>query len=108
MPLRSTILKVICPYCEKVAKEASHYMAGANKIITYECGHTVTENYLGATSTIDEELSNFVSSDGRKLYPFQITTVKNVLELANGRALINHEMGLGKTVIDFATLKTNF
>ena len=58
----------------------------------------------GASELNDEELINKMRIDlskhfpeGRELYPFQYVGVR-FIELANGRALIGDDMGIGKTI----------
>jgi len=110
MPIKkskTTIIKKICIHCNKPAIEESHSNQSSYRIVKLQCGHSLIEDLVEVnTDETDKRLKEFKSSDGRKLYPFQIDTVKKILE-ANGRVLINHEMGLGKTVIDFATLALN-
>lgn len=99
MPL-SLILKKECPTCGKVIVEKSRLKLGNSTLISTECGHMVSEEFLS-----EADYSTITSEDGHyKLMPFQVETIKQ-LEAANGRALIAHEQGLGKTVIVDAFLK---
>lgn len=91
MPI-SQIIKENCKECGKLAVEKSRIQFGSSKLITLECGHVVTEDVIKSA-----DYSSIVSSDGRKLMPFQIEGVK-FLEQANGKALLADEQGLGKTV----------
>lgn len=113
---RNTVIKKLCPYCNKVAEEDTSTIFGNTKLIKYKCGHSVSVNLLDKTSnveegTLEERLTNIESfragTNGIKLKPrpFQVKTAIDVITTANGRALINHEMGLGKTVIDLIILK---
>lgn len=112
---RNTVIKKTCTYCNKPAEEVSSHRAGNTIIIKYKCGHSVSYSSLSVKSndemTLEERLTNTESIraglNGKKLkpYPFQVRTALDVIETANGRALINHEMGLGKTVIDLIILK---
>lgn len=98
MPL-STIIKKECSVCGKVAVEKDRIEFGDYKLITLICGHTTTEDVLGIS-----DYNSIISSDGRKLMPFQIEGVK-FAELSNARCLIGDEQGLGKTVQACALLK---
>src|SRR5258706_6934895 len=112
---RNTVIKKTCTYCNKPAEEVKVSRIGNSIITKYKCGHSVSVNALAPKSegekTLEERLTDTESIrpglNGQKLkpYPFQVKTAKDVIELSNGRALINHEMGLGKTVIDLIILK---
>lgn len=95
----SQILKKTCEACGKIAVEKSRISFGTSKLITLECGHVTTEEVI-----ISADYSSIVSSDGRKLMPYQIDGVK-FLESAGGRAILSDEQGLGKTVQALALLK---
>lgn len=95
----STILKLKCKVCGKLAVEASRINFGDTKLITLECGHLTTEDVIVGTDY--ESITNSVND---RLMPFQIDGVKFV-EQANCRALIADEQGLGKTVQALAILK---
>lgn len=98
MPL-SQIIKQQCKVCGAVAKEKSRIDFGDSKLITLECGHLVTEEIIAGA-----DYSSIVSSDGRKLMPYQVTGVQ-FLEKANGKALLADEQGLGKMVQSAAFIK---
>lgn len=95
----SSILKKTCPECKKIAVEKSFVSLGQTKLITLECGHVITEQALSANNKLE-----IVSSDGRKLMPYQLDGVK-FAEDANARCLIADEQGLGKTVQAAALMK---
>jgi SNF2 family DNA or RNA helicase len=105
----STIIKQTCPAidketgkpCGKIAVELVRVPLGNDFLITLECGHLVTEGRLGSA---DDTYTNIVSSDGKRLMPYQIEGVKRI-EAANARAILADMQGLGKTVQALALLK---
>lgn len=101
MPL-STIVKTQCKQCNKTAIEKSRVEFSGYKLITLECGHVTTEEVLGTT-----DYASITNDKNDKLMPFQIETIK-FAEASNGRCLIAHEQGLGKTVIANALLKLHW
>ena len=98
MPL-SSIVKRRCEVCDKIAVEVSRLDLGTSKLISLECGHCYTENVIGPS-----EYSAVVSTDNKRLMPFQIEGIK-FIENSNCRALIADEQGLGKTVTACGLLK---
>jgi SWI/SNF-related matrix-associated actin-dependent regulator of chromatin subfamily A-like protein 1 len=105
----STIIKQTCPaidketgkVCGKIAVELTRVPLGNDFLITLECGHLVTEGRLGSA---DDLYTSIVSSDGKRLMPYQIEGVKRIEE-ANARAILADMQGLGKTVQALATIK---
>lgn len=105
----STIIKQTCPaidketgkVCGKIAVELVRVPLGNDFLITLECGHLVTEGRLGSP---DDMYTSIVSSDGKRLMPYQIEGVKRI-EAANARAILADMQGLGKTVQALALLK---
>lgn len=95
----SSIIKQTCKECNKVAVEKSRINFGTSKLITLECGHVTSEEVLQGA-----DYSSIISSDGRKLMPYQITGVQ-FLEQSDARAILADEQGLGKTVQALALLK---
>src|SRR5258706_525125 len=95
----SSIVKKTCAACGKIAVERSRINFGTSKLITLECGHLTHEEVL-----VSANYSSIVSSDGRKLMPYQIDGVK-FLEQADAKAILADEQGLGKTVQLSALLK---
>ena len=95
----SSIVRKNCTQCNKIAVEKSRVNLGSVKLITLECGHVTTEEIL-----TEADYSSIISSDGRKLMPYQIEGVK-FLENSDARALLADEQGLGKTVQALALLK---
>jgi SWI/SNF-related matrix-associated actin-dependent regulator 1 of chromatin subfamily A len=95
----STIIKKTCSECGKIAVEKSRINFGTSKIITLECGHVTHEDVIKSA-----DYNLIISSDGRKLMPYQIDGVK-FLENSDGRAILADEQGLGKTVQALALLK---
>lgn len=99
--MSSTVIKKKCPYCGKLAVQKSTITAGTKIYIALDCKHTIIRDTLAPP-----ELAELVSEDGRMLFDYQIKSVEFV-EKAGGNAIIAHEMGLGKTVIDIALLMRN-
>lgn len=99
----STIIKQICPSegCGKIAVELTRVKLGNSHLITLECGHLITE---GSLKSVNDTYESIISSDSRRLMPYQIDGVK-FLESAGGRAILADEQGLGKTVQALALLK---
>lgn len=97
----SQIVKQTCKVCGKVAEELTFVKLGDTKLITLKCGHMVTEQAMGKAILSYEDI---VSSDGRRLMPYQIDGVK-FMELANARMILGDQQGLGKTVQIAALLK---
>ena len=93
----SSIIKLTCSQCGKVAVEKSKINFGTSKLITLECGHVITENVM-TSSGIAHILNNAT------LWPYQVKGVE-FLERANGRALLADEQGLGKTIQVLALIK---
>lgn len=96
--MTSKIIKQACPYCNKVAVETKRTKVLDKIFVTLECGHTMIDAEIKA-STYDLE-----SADGRKLFDFQKEGIQ-FAEQASGRCLIADEMGLGKTVQALGFLK---
>lgn len=95
----SSIIRQKCAVCAKIAIEASRIQFGAVKLIKLECGHSVAEKSL-----TQSDYESIISSDGRKLMPYQIEGIR-FLENSDARALLADEQGLGKTVQALALLK---
>lgn len=84
-----------CPTCGKdPAEELKSFEYDGRKFITLDCYHIYVQKIIRAA-----DIQNIVSRIGHSPYPFQVKSVQ-FLETSGGRALIAHEMGLGKTVID--------
>lgn len=98
MPI-SQIIKQKCKVCGVLAVEESRIDFGSSKLITLKCGHLVTEEVIKSA-----DYDSIVSSDGRKLMPYQVEGVK-FLESSNGKALLADEQGLGKMVQSAAFIK---
>lgn len=96
------LIKLHCPNkkCNKIQKESSFTIAGNNKFIKLECGHTVVEPYIAPKEM------KVISFDQKELYPFQYEGVK-AAEKNNLRFLFADEMGLGKTPQVLGTLLRN-
>lgn len=83
-----------CKTCGKVADLSSEMNYGPLRIVTYRCGHSDT--IAGIAGQSDDTL-DIESLDGKRPFKYQIET-GHFLEKSNGRALIAHEMGVGKTI----------
>lgn len=90
----SLIHKKPCPECKKPFVEASRLF----DMSIGECGHIIPMDKLEGSSY------DITSSDGKELRPYQVDGIKFV-ELANVRALIADEQGLGKTVQGLGLIK---
>jgi SNF2 family DNA or RNA helicase len=88
-----------CPKCGVKAINKSTFTLQGKKYIELKCRHVIIEE-----EGKEEDYSDYQSSDGRRLYPFQVESC-HFLEKANFNGLVAHEMGLGKTVISLAVLK---
>jgi SNF2 family DNA or RNA helicase len=88
-------IALTCPTCGKSpVEELKSFEYDGRKFITLECMHVMVKKIIRAT-----DIAERTSRLGHKPYPFQVKSVQ-FLENSGGRALIAHEMGLGKTVID--------
>jgi SWI/SNF-related matrix-associated actin-dependent regulator of chromatin subfamily A-like protein 1 len=95
----SSIIKQTCKECGKIAIQKSMISFGKSKLITLECGHTITSTALASTN-----YDSIVSADGKNLLPYQIDGIR-FLENADARAILADEQGLGKTVQALGLLK---
>jgi len=95
----SSIVKKTCSECGKVAVEKGRINFGSSKLITLECGHVTHEEILQQA-----DYASIVSSDNRRLMPYQIDGVK-FLEQSDAKAILADEQGLGKTVQVAALIK---
>ena len=93
----SSIIKLTCDQCGKVAVEKSRISFGKSKLITLECGHVLNESVM--TSSGIAHILN-----GTTLWPYQVDGV-GFLEQAGARALLADEQGLGKTIQVLALIK---
>ncbi len=97
----TSIVRQICPTCQKIAVEESRLKLGKTLIIKLACGHILhSENISSSTSTYD----SIVFSDGCKPRPYQIDAVK-FAEESNVRCIIADEQGLGKTIESLSLLR---
>lgn len=93
----SSIIKLTCDQCGKIAVEKSRISFGSSKLITLECGHVVAEEVMSSAGAAH-------ILNGCTLWQYQVAGVQ-FLERANGRALIADEQGLGKTIMALALMK---
>src|SRR5215203_6207441 len=93
----SSIVRLTCDTCGKVAVEKSRVNLGNKRLVFLECGHMLTEGTM--TSWLIEDILN-----GTKLWKYQVEGVQ-FLERANARAVLADQQGLGKTIQALALLK---
>jgi len=87
----------VCSLCGKSWIEVDRFkIADTGYLVTLKCGHSEYEKIDRITIRNDTQIKAKYSSD--TLYDFQLRSVK-FLQESSGRALIAHEMGLGKTLI---------
>lgn len=91
----SSILKVECPTCKKIAVEESRFSIGSSKVVKLVCGHLIA--YDSAVAQSDEVYTSIKFSDGKSLRNYQIDCIK-FAEENNFNIIIADEQGLGKTV----------
>lgn len=84
----------LCKVCGVTAVVKSCTDLFGEKINKLECSHVAFGEIQSTSKTTIESI---VSTDGKKLMPFQVSGVK-FAEKANARCLIADEQGLGKTV----------
>lgn len=97
-----TRIKTICPTCNKQAEVENEFKVANLTFTKYKCGHSVT----GAPSVVSpfEAIKTERNRIGHIPFDFQATTV-SFLEEAGLRGIVNHEMGLGKTIIEALIIK---
>ena len=94
----SSIIKLTCDQCGKIAVEKSRMSFGTSKLITLECGHIITEDVMSSHGVAN------ILNGGTTLWDYQVKGVE-FLERANARALLADEQGLGKTIQVLALIK---
>lgn len=93
----SSIIKLTCSTCGKVAVEKSRVSFGNSKLISLECGHMLSEDVM-SSNNVAHILNN------AELRGYQVKGVE-FFEQANARALLADEQGLGKTPQTQALIK---
>lgn len=93
------ILKKICEYCNKKAKEITHETVGKNRIIHLECGHDVIEELIEL-----KDSKSLVFKDGRKPFPYQANIIDKSATQANHRYLNRSHTGTGKTIMSIGEI----
>ena len=86
----SSIIKLTCDQCGKIAVEKSRISFGTSKLVTLECGHVITEATM-SSSGVAHILNGTVLRD------YQVKGIE-FFERSNARALLADMQGLGKTV----------
>ena len=97
----TSIIKLECPICHKLAIESSRLKIGKSIIIKLQCGH------LGNFETLLKEESEYekiIFNDGCKPRPYQIEAIK-FAENSGIKCIIADEQGLGKTIEVLCLLK---
>jgi SNF2 family DNA or RNA helicase len=98
------VIKPRCEHCNKLTEVISDKVVGNKQFIKLACGHYLIKPYTPVKkSELQEYLDNFRSIDGKSLRPYQKEAIEFGVK-ANGRVLFAHEMGLGKTILDFLTV----
>lgn len=97
-----------CLECGKTTSQESYRDVCGLRFTKYTCGHTVKGLIPKQKSTLDEILDIEWKDNGKIChpFPFQAETIIGI-EKADFRAIVNHEMGLGKTPIALITIKRN-
>lgn len=90
-----------CKICSKDVKVKSTFNIGGTIMLSLECGHQIKNDQI-----VQKSYETLRSLRNDKLMPFQVESA-HFIEGANGRAMLLHEMGLGKTVIGLAFLAQN-
>lgn len=91
----SSILKLECTICGKVAVEKSRFTVGTTTIVSLHCGHKFTQ--VSFKSNDEKKYESIVFTDGAKPRPYQIDAIK-FAETAGFRCIIADEQGVGKTI----------
>ena len=94
----SSIIKLTCDQCGKIAVEKSRISFGKSKLITLECGHVLNESVMTSSGIAH------ILNGGTTLWPYQVRGVE-FLEQCNARGLLADEQGLGKTIQVLALIK---
>lgn len=97
----TSIIRVECTVCKKIAVEASRLVIGKSTIIKLTCGHLLSSASLVAD---DKTYDNIIFTDGCKPRPYQIEAIK-FAEESNIRCIIADEQGLGKTIEALSLLR---
>jgi SWI/SNF-related matrix-associated actin-dependent regulator of chromatin subfamily A-like protein 1 len=122
-------LQQTCKFCGgKARAEVSYKDDGDYRVHKLECGHSYYEKLLVEKSWFQEQFakqtglpvvpdSNVVpiepwikyklkANSDKELRDYQARRVMDVIETANGRALLNSEMGLGKTPMSLCAVRS--
>lgn len=97
----TTIVKLECPTCHKLAVESSRLSIGKTKLIKLACGHLMNFELLVRE---ESEYDKIVFADGAKPRPYQIEAIK-FAENSGINCIIADEQGLGKTIEALCLLK---
>ena len=90
-----------CPTCGSAQAKKDSLKMGAIEYVKLVCGHIVQKQAFNFAD-LDEPFE-----DGTSLRSFQKDFGVNFLEKAGGRALLNFEMGLGKTIVMFGFFRAH-
>lgn len=97
----TSILKIECPTCKKIAIETSSLTVGKTKLVKLQCGHLINAEILVREESAYDKLT---FSDGAKPRPYQIDAIK-FGENSGIRFVLADEQGLGKTIEALCLLK---
>jgi SWI/SNF-related matrix-associated actin-dependent regulator 1 of chromatin subfamily A len=95
----TSIIRIECKVCGKIAVEQSRISIGKSVIVKLACGHLLSSEKLTS-----DGYDSIVFSDGCKPWPYQIDAVK-FAENANVRCIIADQQGLGKTIEALSLLR---
>jgi SNF2 family DNA or RNA helicase len=98
----TSIIKLECSVCHKIAVESSRMKIGSTTLIRLACGHiTSTQSFTSDDSSYENLL---VFNDGGKPRPYQLDAIK-FAEDSGFRCIIADEQGVGKTIEALCTIK---
>lgn len=86
-----------CSICNKQSEIISQVKMVDKSLIKLSCNHMITIESVKLEQAEKDTKYRLNSLDGKETYQYQIDTAKFIDELAGCRALIAHEMGVGKT-----------
>ena len=97
----TSIIKLECPTCHKLAVEISRLSIGKTSLIKLQCGHLINGEILIKE---DSDYDNIIFKDGLKPRPYQIDAIK-FGEESGIRFILADEQGLGKMVESLCLIK---
>jgi len=97
----TSIVKLECPVCHKLAIESSRLKIGKTSIVKLQCGHLTNFEMLVKEESAYDSIE---FADGAKPRPYQIEAIK-FAENSGIKCIIADEQGLGKTIEALCLLK---